>query len=323
MKPWSWLVKRSAILVFPGLLACLFVSSSGCATTPIITREIYQDRSIWVRLEENPYALTSETSVGQNERQQVTAPRLATWMKGFRVLTERGIIGMAVGKEAMVPAFVEKEIMALTPHLAKALAMASSKERVAYCFAVDRNASERHITTASLWVQPPYLYYKLDEYRTLVQVPSLATSTSEACMTKPQPGYKTADRYFRLEYEPEDFVVGYGTVEKFAFMAGIVANRRGEVVFKLSTLIPNQGVPAPSAVPSLQEVPVKSKQAAQLSHPSSNQESARPAPILPAAGSFNPAQPTSRDKAVPSKYQNKLKESRRDKSEPPPSSNER
>jgi hypothetical protein len=242
-------------------LVCLgLISFVGCAARPVITKEVYEDRNIWVRLEKNPYA--GETAKAQPDAQgqktQLTAPALAAWMKGFRVLTERGIVGMASGKSETEKAFVEQEILALTPYLAKALTLASSQERVAYCFAVDRNGNERYITTAWLFVQPPYLYYKLEEYRTLVRVPSLATATHEACLTKPQPGYKTEDRYFRLEYEPESFVAGYGAVEKYgSFMAGIIQNRRGEVVFNLSNILPEQR-PSPPKVGSPPKEPSSS-----------------------------------------------------------------
>jgi hypothetical protein len=247
-------------------LACLMLLGgflqAGCASQPVVTQELYQDRSMWIRLEKNPYAEPANTvakSDKPDEESQLTAGALAAWLKGFRVLTDRGIYGMAAGKDATTPAFVEQEIMALTPHLAKALALAKPNERVAFCFAADRNQEERYITTSSMYVKKPYLYYRLDEYRTLVRVPSLATPTSEACRTKPQPGYKTEDRYFRLEYEPVEFVVGetdffsqYGS-----FMAATVMNRRGEVVFKLSSLLPprkpslSKISPVPLAAPAL------------------------------------------------------------------------
>jgi hypothetical protein len=220
----------SAVVLALGSLAM------GCASPPVITKEIYQDRSMWIRLEKNPYGDKTPGVVRTEEETSITSGALAVWLKGFRVLTERGIIGMASGKAATDMAFVEPEILALAPHLAKGLALAKPDERVAYCFVADRNLEERYITTAFLYAQKPYLYYKLEEYRTLVKV-HMSASTSQACQTKPQPGYKTADRYFRLEYSPEEFVVGYGLPEKFgSFMAGIVENRRGEVVFKLANL---------------------------------------------------------------------------------------
>jgi hypothetical protein len=235
------------------------LEASGCATQPVVTRTLYEDRSMWIRLEKNLYAEPADPIDASNgDDRNITAPALATWLKGFRVLTDRGVIGMTAGKEATTPAFVEQEILALTPHLAKALAKAKPDERVAYCFAADRNSEERYITTATLYVKKPYLYYKLDEYRTLVRVPSLSTSTSEACMTKPQPGYKTADRYFRLEYEPEDFVVGEtGFFEKYgSFMAATIMNGRGEVVFRLSTLV-SQNPPDKKAVVATPSHPVQ------------------------------------------------------------------
>ena len=210
---------------------------SGCAKQPVITKEIYQDRSMWVRLEKYPYPEPPYPETRPEEETSLSPGQLAAWLKGFRVLTDRGIMGMATGKGATEPAFVEQEILTLTPHLAKALAAAKPDEQVGYCFTADRSLNERYITTAAIYVRKPYIYYKLNEWRSLIKVSSLSTPTSEACQTKPQPGYKTEDRYFRLEYEPEEFVVGAtGFLAKYAsFMAATIQNGRGEVVFRLSS----------------------------------------------------------------------------------------
>ena len=225
----------SAVVLALGSLAM------GCASPPVITKEIYQDRSMWIRLEKNPYGDKTPGVVRTEEETSITSGALAVWLKGFRVLTERGIIGMASGKAATDMAFVEPEILALAPHLAKGLALAKPDERVAYCFVADRNLEERYITTAFLYAQKPYLYYKLEEYRTLVKV-HMSASTSQACQTKPQPGYKTADRYFRLEYSPEEFVVGYGLPEKFgSFMAGIGIGCHSDLIAESLEKLP-QGV---------------------------------------------------------------------------------
>lgn len=209
----------------------------GCAGRPAMTRELYQDRTLWVWLEENPY--TAKAVVRRDAPATLSPATIAGWLKGFRVLTDRGLYGAAAGKAATEQAFVEAEMFALGPHLAKGLAAAKPNERVAYCFSVDRDGNERYITTAYLYIEAPYLYYRLEEYRTLIRAKSPMASTREVCLTKPKPGYATADRYFRLEYEPEEFVAGYGVVERFgSFMAGIVENRRGEVMFKLASLMP-------------------------------------------------------------------------------------
>jgi len=235
------------------LCACLALTlgwlNFGCAGRPALTRELYQDRMLWVWLEENPYA-NKAVSGQSDEPVSLSAGTVAAWMKGFRVLTDRGLYGAAAGKSAMDQAFVEAEMFALGPHLAKGLAMAKPNERVAYCFSVDRDGNERYITTAYLYIQQPYLYYRLEEYRTLIRAKSPMASTSEVCLAKPKPGYATADRYFRLEYEPEEFVAGYGVVERFgSFMAGIVENRRGEVVFKLASIMPAPKAQAVHVVP--------------------------------------------------------------------------
>jgi hypothetical protein len=285
------------------VLACLTLLTgllqAGCASQPVVTKELYQDRSMWVRLEKNPYAEPAETAAKSDkpsDETQLTAGALAAWLKGFRVLTDRGIYGMAAGKDATTPAFVEQEIMALTPHLATALALAKPDERVAYCFVADRNQEERYITTASFYVKKPHIYYKLDEYRTLVRVPSLAASTSDACRTKPQPGYKTADRYFRLEYEPIEFVVGEaGFFEQYgSFMAATIMNRRGEVVFKLSSLLPARKPSLPKTISSPQAAPTPLAQSSPMTDPASTVDrtlSPPPSSSGPAAVS-TPATPT-------------------------------
>lgn len=141
---------------------------------------------------------------------------------------------MIFGRPGEYNAFVETEIASLTPHLAKGLKMAAPNERIAFCMTVDYTARERFITTGWVRVKKPYVYFKLVEYRTPVQLPSPAVSTAEACRTKPIPGTKTADRFFKLDYEPRDAVVPQGLTS--GLMAGIDYNGRGEVVFKISRL---------------------------------------------------------------------------------------
>jgi hypothetical protein len=233
---------------------------SGCTTTPIVTRTIYEDRSMWIRLEEDPHlAKITPQPAGSGEADvPLTSGVLAAWLKGFRVETDRGPIGMLLGRPGEYNAFVEAEIAGLTPQLAKALKAAGPTERVAYCMTVDYSAQERFITTGWVYVKNPHLYFKLVEYRTPVKVGSPAVSTKEACKTKPLPGVKTADRFFRLDYSPDDAVVKYGLTS--GLMAGIDRNQRGEVVFKLTRLFtltpPNQDASkdqrkVPDIIPSL------------------------------------------------------------------------
>jgi hypothetical protein len=118
----------------------------------------------------------------------------------------------------------------LAPQLAKGLAQASPRERVAYCLAVDYSASERFITTGWVYIKKPHLYFKLVEWRTPIRVKSPAVPTSEACLVKPIPGVKTADRFFKMDYAPKDFI------ETFGPLGASIMNKRGEVVFKLAGL---------------------------------------------------------------------------------------
>lgn len=218
-------------------MVLLIVCQIGCATQPVVTRTIYEDRSLWVRLEVNPDAekVSPAAKVNSDDADLALTPALlAAWMRGFRAETDRGPIGLIFGKPGEYNAFVETEIASLTPHLAKGLKTAAPNERVAYCMTVDYTAKERFITTGWVHARKPYLYFKLVEYRTPVQVASPAVPTAEACRMKPIPGTKTTDRFFRLDYEPRDAVVKYGLTP--GLMAGIDYNGRGEVVFKISHL---------------------------------------------------------------------------------------
>jgi hypothetical protein len=137
---------------------------------------------------------------------------------------------MAMGKSYYNRAFADPELLVLAPKLAKGLATASAKERVAYCLTADYSADERFITTGWVYYEAPYLHFKLVEWRTPVRVNSPATPTAEACLVKPIPGTKTADRFFQLEYEPRRLIVTHGPMGKSIY------DRRGEVVFKLAGL---------------------------------------------------------------------------------------
>lgn len=223
--------------IFLSLALLVIANQVGCATQPVVTRTIYEDRSLWVRLEVDPDAGKVSPAAKMNSDDAdlaLTPALLAAWMRGFRAETARGPVGMLFGRPGEYNAFVETEIASLTPHLAKGLKVAAPNELVAYCMTVDYTAKERFITTGWVYAKKPYLYFKLVEYRTPVQVASPAVPTAEACRAKPIPGTKTADRFFRLDYEPSDAVVKQGLTS--GLMAGIDYNGRGEVVFKISRL---------------------------------------------------------------------------------------
>ncbi len=218
---------------------------TACATTPVVTQTLYIDRSTWITLETNPYA--GELSAGPTgDLVSVPSPAiLAALLKGFT--TEKdynvGIIGMAMGKAGYAQAFVQPEISMLAAQLAKGLAKASSNERVGYCLTADRSPTERFITTGWAYIRKSHLHFKLTEYRTPIMVSSPIAPTSEACQIKPVPGTKTADRFFRLDYEPKTLLVtDHGILGKDIF------NGRGEVVFQLDRLTTSSVVKTPEPI---------------------------------------------------------------------------
>jgi hypothetical protein len=217
------------IIVWVGLL--LILVAIGCTTPPKVTKVIYEDRSAWIRLETNPDADESVVAP-DNDPASPSSATLAALFKGFQAEKDYnpGLLSFAVGKTYYNRMFVDPELMVLAPQLAKGLAQASPKERVAYCLAVDYSASERFITTGWVYIRKPHLYFKLVEWRTPIRVKSPAVPTSEACLVKPIPGVKTADRFFKMDYEPKDFI------ETFGPLGASIMNKRGEVVFKLAGL---------------------------------------------------------------------------------------
>lgn len=221
---WSRLIGVMVSLAAIGFL-------TGCASQPIVTTTIYEDRSAWIRLEINPDADDSVTA----SRDGLTPPSSATITALFKGLKAEkdynaGVISYAIDKSFYNRIFVEPELMVLTPQLAKGLAMASPQERVAFCLTADYVADERFITTGWVYLKKPYLYFKLVEWRTPIRVKSPATPTGEACLVKPFPGTKTVDRFFQLDYEPRNLIVTHGPLGESIY------NKRGEVVFKLAGL---------------------------------------------------------------------------------------
>lgn len=235
------------IIAWVGLL--LLLATVGCATQPKITKVLYEDRSAWIRLEINPDA-DEPVMASDNDPAPPSSATLAALFKGFQAEKDYnpGLLSFVSGKTYFNRMFVDPELMVLTPQLAKGLAQASPKERVAYCLAVDYSADERFITTGWVYIRKPYLYFKLVEWRTPVRVKSPAVPTSEACLIKPIPGVKTVDRFFKMDYAPKSFL------ETFGPMGASIMNKRGEVVFKLAgldlTKLPGAGGQSSGAVNS-------------------------------------------------------------------------
>jgi hypothetical protein len=265
---------RCDLLRLTALAGSLFatVLAVGCAAQPVMTQVIYEDRSAWIRLETNPDADKSVTASG-NEPTPPSSTTIAALLRGFRSEKDYtpGVISFAMGKSYYNNTFVEPELMVLTPQLAKGLATASPKERVAYCLTVDYLPDERFITTGWVYIKGPHLYFKLVEWRTPIRVKSPAVATSEACQVKPIPGVKTADRFFKIDYSPKSLIETYGP------LGGSIMNKRGEVVFKLAGLdlaklpvggqsngarnsanaLEASGQPQPTAAPTQQAEPPK------------------------------------------------------------------
>ncbi len=264
----TWAGSRGERTLAAMTVALLATSmAAGCANRPIVTKTIYEDRSAWIRLEINPDADDSVLASG-NGQLLPSAATIATLLKGFQVEKDYnpGLLSFAMGKTYYSRAFVDPELAVLAPQLAKGLAEASPSERVAYCLAVDHSADERFITTGWAYIQKPYLYFKLVEWRTPVRVKSPTASTSEACQTKPLPGVKTSDRFFKLDYAPKTLI------ETFGPMDASIMNKRGEVVFKLAGLTldklrgvhgQNGGVASSHAAEAAGQAPTPSESPAQ------------------------------------------------------------
>jgi len=198
-----------------------------------MTKLIYEDRSAWIRLETNPDAEADAagTAAG-DEIPALSSGTIAGLLKGVKAEKDydEGVVSFMVGKTYYTDAFVGAELMVLTPQLAAGLRTASPRERVAYCLTTDWSATERFVTTGWAYIKKPYLYFKLVEWRTPIRVKSPAVPTSEACSTKPAPGYKSSDRFFQLNYVPKAIIVTHGPLGRS------ILNGRGEIVFKLAEL---------------------------------------------------------------------------------------
>ena len=231
MKVLAGMRRRNALMtVTLGLLAVEF--AAGCASRPVVTKTIYEDRAAWVRLEINPDAETGKTIDREDTPPQLSSATLAALLKGLEAEKDYnpGIISFAVGKKYYNAAFVKPELTVLTPQLSKGLALASPSERVAYCLTADFSSTERFITTGWVYIKKPYLYFRLEEWRTPVRVKSPAVPTSEACLVKPIPGYKTSDRFFQVDYNPKTMVRMHGPLGRSLY------NSRGEIMFKLDVM---------------------------------------------------------------------------------------
>lgn len=215
------------IIAWVGLL--LILSAVGCATQPKVTKVLYEDRSAWIRLEVNPDADRGASAVPSDSTLVPSSSRLTALLEGFAAEKDynAGLISAAIGKKYYNQTFVPAELAVLAPQLARGLAMASPGERVAYCLTADWSADERFITTGWAYIKKSYLHFKLVEWRTPVRVKSPAAPTSEACLVKPIPGYKTSDRFFQLDYTPKSLIVTHGPLGRSIY------NGAGEVEFKL------------------------------------------------------------------------------------------
>jgi len=210
----------------------LILVATGCAAPPKVTKVLYEDRSAWIRLEVNPDADRGASAIPSDSTLVPSSSALTSLLKGFQAEKDYspGVISFAVGKKYYNEAFVAAELAVLAPQLAKGLALASPEERVAYCLTADWSADERFVTTGWVYLKKPYLHFKLEEWRTPIRVKSPAVPTSEACLIKPIPGYKTSDRFFQLDYAPKTLIVTHGPLGRSIY------NGAGEVMFKLAGL---------------------------------------------------------------------------------------
>src|SRR5688572_19492332 len=160
----GWLRVMAAVA---GVFATSF--SIGCASQPIVTKTILEDRSAWIRLEINPYADDAPGAV-TGDAPPVSSGTIKGLLKGFRAEKDYspGLFSYLAGKSDYNSAFVDPELMVLGPQLAKALAMATPSERVAWCLTADYSGEERFITTGWAYVKKPHLHFRLVEWRTQI-----------------------------------------------------------------------------------------------------------------------------------------------------------
>lgn len=143
------------------LLACFALSAAGCLATPqpiVISQTPGQ-------VVEVRYDATA--GKGHGHPRVLTVPQITSILKGVQI-HDRDLVGTAgllMGSDA-VPAFTDKEVAALAPHLVAGLAKASTVDLVSFYLAQRGSNRAPLITSGGVFVRNQRLYLILANART-------------------------------------------------------------------------------------------------------------------------------------------------------------
>jgi len=154
------------------LFIFLAVGVFGCASPPFYSYLVYENPTVFVRLEFSPWADTDRPQTWNAHPVTLSHRQIHKALEGLRVREHRAaLIQWVRGMAEMEPAFRKEEIEVLIPPLLEGLELAVPQELVTFYVSHPLNATNREVTSGGLYVTEGRLHIILSNYRTVYGIP--------------------------------------------------------------------------------------------------------------------------------------------------------
>jgi len=153
---------------------CIFLAGGvfGCASPPFYSYLVYENPTVFVRLEFSPWADIDRPQTWNAHPATLSRRQIQKAMEGLRVREHRAApIRWVRGMAEMEPAFRKEEMEVLIPRLLEGLELAVPQEIVTFYVSHPVNATNREVTSGGLYVTEGRLHIILSNYRTIYGVP--------------------------------------------------------------------------------------------------------------------------------------------------------
>lgn len=162
-------MKSSGLAVLFGIT--LLLGLTACQHGPFITKAIYEDQSLFVRLAED------HTGGGSHSHPaSITTEEMTTILSGVTIEEPSRILSsLPLPGQRHVPprhpAFTAAEIGLLAPLLAKGLSVAKPEELVTFYWITQQPPPIDHVTSGGIFVEGDKLHFILSNYRSPTRYP--------------------------------------------------------------------------------------------------------------------------------------------------------
>lgn len=197
-------VKGSGLMVLLGIT--LLLGLAACQNRPFLTKSIYEDQSLFVRL-----AVDHTVGEGHSHPASITTKEMSAFLSGMIIEEPTSLIPSLPlpgqkNEPPRHPAFTAAEIDLLAPLLVKGLSSAKPEEIVTFYWITQQPPPNDQVTSGGIFVEDDKFHFILGNYRSPTRYPPDA-ETMQSLDGRSNPLQPLVPQEASLTFHPETALV--------------------------------------------------------------------------------------------------------------------